>query len=81
MDIKEHAPSSPTVFLLLPCVTLNRSDGPDTELVVGQYAVDWTGKSPDEKYQGLGSDPASYRVNCGQRTVLVEDAFFSLCSN
>jgi len=77
MDLMEHAPRSPAIFLLLPCVTFNRFDAPDTELVVGLYAVDWTGKTPAVKYQGLGSDPASYHVRCEQQTILVGDASFT----
>jgi hypothetical protein len=71
-DIEEHRPHGPTIFLVLPCVTLNRP-GPDTELVVGQYGIDWTGKSPETKYRGLGEDPAQYRVQHQQRTLTIED--------
>ncbi len=71
-DVEEHRPHGPTIFLVVPCVTLNRS-GPDTELVVGQYGIDWTGKSPEIKYRGLGDDPARYRVRHEQRSVILED--------
>ena len=42
-------------------MTINRP-GPDTEVVVGECGVDWTGLRPTVRYQGLGDDPAAYRV-------------------
>ncbi len=60
-DILSHRPESPATFLVVPCVTLNRP-GPDTELVVGEFGVDWTGAAATVMYQGLGDDPAAYRV-------------------
>jgi hypothetical protein len=71
-DIKERRPHAPAIFLVVPCVTINRP-GPDTELVVGQYGIDWTGKSPKVRYIGLGDDPAAYRVRHEPRSVAVED--------
>ena len=70
-DIAEHCPHGPTIFLVVPCVTINRAS-PDTELVVGQYSIDWSGMSPETKYVGLGDDPAAYRIRHG-RSVVVED--------
>lgn len=60
-DIRSQAPKSPTVFLILPCVTINR-DEPDNELVVGQYGVDATVAELNIKYRGLGAAPLQYRV-------------------
>lgn len=60
-DIQGQRPESPTIYLVVPCVTINRP-GPDTELVVGECGVDWTGASASTRYQGLGDDPAAYRV-------------------
>ncbi len=54
------------MFLVLPCVTINRP-GPDTELLVGQYGVDWTEDSPQIKYCGLGDDPGVFLGNEFQR--------------
>ena len=71
-DICAGRPHTPTVFLVLPCVTINRP-GPDTELVVGQGGVDWTGQQPAVKYYGLGDDPAAYRVRHEQGRVEIED--------
>ncbi|MBU4270295.1 MAG: hypothetical protein KKA28_00275 [Planctomycetes bacterium] len=71
-DVEEHRPRSPAVFLVVPCVTINRP-GPDTELVVGRYEIDWTGDAPISRYHGLGDDPAAYRVTHQRRRVLIED--------
>ncbi len=71
-DIQEYEPKSPTVFLVLPCVTINRP-GPDTELVVGQYGVDRTGKVAEVKYRGLGDAPAKYRLRLDQGQATIED--------
>jgi len=71
-DICAARPKTPTVFLVLPCVTINRP-GPDTELVVGEGEVDWIGQQPTVKYSGLGDDPASHRVRHEHGRVAVED--------
>jgi hypothetical protein len=70
-DIHDYQPEAPSLFLVLACVTINRSDGPDTELIVGQYGVDHTGDAPEIRYQGLGGDPTRYRVDHDQRRVTV----------
>jgi hypothetical protein len=72
LDIGEHRPHTPAIFLVVPGVTINRP-GPDTELIVGQYGIDWTGQSPAAKYQGLGDDPAAYRVRHEQGRVVLAD--------
>ncbi|MBN2022945.1 MAG: hypothetical protein JW809_09125 [Pirellulales bacterium] len=75
-EIVQHAPEGPTVYLVLPCVTLNRPD-PDTELVVGQYGIDWTGDSPQTRYRGLGSEPGLYRIGLDGGRLVVEDPSWS----
>jgi hypothetical protein len=60
-DIESRAPATPTRFLVLPCVTINRPR-PDTEILVGRYEIDWTAQAPQTHYEGLGDDPASYRI-------------------
>jgi len=77
LDIREFRPETPTIFLILPCVTLNRS-GVDTELVVGQYGVDWTEEHPTVKYTGLGDNPAHYRIEHVRGRLQVEDDHWSL---
>ena len=71
-DIQTHRPASPTIFLVLPCVTVNRP-GPDTEVVVGRYGVDWTGPAPTTKYEGLGDDPAAYSMRHQHGRLVVTD--------
>jgi len=72
-DIRQHRPKTPTVFLVLPAVTINRPDA-DSELVVGQYGIDWTQQSPSVKYHGLGDDPAAYRLRHQRQRAIIEDA-------
>jgi hypothetical protein len=71
-DILKHRPDTPTTFVVVPCVTLNRP-GPDTELVVGEYGIDWTGSAASVVYQGLGDDPAAYRIRHEFGRIRVED--------
>lgn len=71
-EIEHHVPLSPTMYYVLPCVTFNRP-GPDTELIVGQYLVNWTSTEPITRYEGLGDDPAAYRVHHEFGRVYLED--------
>jgi len=72
-DIHDYDPEVPALFLVLAGVTINRTDGPDTELIVGQYGVDHTGDAPEIRYQGLGGDPTRYRVDHEGGRVIVEE--------
>lgn len=72
-DIRHDQPETPTVFLVLPCVTVNRPSEPDTELVIGQYGIDRTEQAPVVKHRGLGDDPAGYRVRREQGRLVIED--------
>jgi len=74
-DIEEHHPTSPTIFLVLPCVTVNRP-GPDRELLVARYEVDWTGPSPATNYEGLGDDPAAYQIRHKHGRLVVHDRYW-----
>jgi hypothetical protein len=60
-DIVAHKAASPTWYLVVPCVTLNRA-GPDTELLVGFQSLDHRTAKPVDHYEGLGDDPARYRA-------------------
>jgi hypothetical protein len=72
-DIQEFRPESPTVFLVVPCVTINRP-GPDTEIVVGQYGIDCTDGKTEVRYGGLGDDPAAYCVRHeGDCAIITDD--------
>ncbi|MBN1590797.1 MAG: hypothetical protein JW888_14895 [Pirellulales bacterium] len=71
-DLAERRPASPTVFLVVPCVTINRATS-DTELVVGQYDVDATEDSPTICYRGLGDVPLEYRLRHEDGRAILED--------
>ncbi len=60
-DIAEHTPAGPTLYLILPCLSINRP-GPDGEILLGQWGIDYSEKRPESKYQGLADEPAEYRV-------------------
>ena len=61
-EISGSQTKTPTKWLILACVGINRLE-PDTELVVGRYLIDTTAEVPTIEYQGLGDDPATYRVH------------------
>jgi len=61
LDIQQHRPHSPTLYLVLPCVTINRRQR-DTELVVGMYTADHREPTLKVEYLGLGDDPSRYQV-------------------
>ena len=63
-DIRSKAPECPTLFLVLPCVTLNRMLK-DAEIVCGAWIVDWRGNEPEVTYEGLGDDPSRMRLGGG----------------
>jgi hypothetical protein len=60
-DVEEHREVTPTVYLIVPCVTLNRP-GPDTEIVCGYYRLDYRAADARAEYVGLGDEPRDYRV-------------------
>jgi hypothetical protein len=62
LDIQNMTPKSPTIFLIVPCVTLDRSQR-DTELVVGCYRADCSDGPAKVTYQGLGDDPSRYEAS------------------
>jgi hypothetical protein len=72
-DIQAHRPHSPTLYLVVPCVTLNRR-GPDSELVVGFCWAECRPDPPDVCYEGLGDDPARYRVDGSGRRLRLTGA-------
>lgn len=75
-DIEQYRPETPTVYLVVPCVTINRPEL-DTELVVGQYGIDWTERSPKLKYYGLGDDPRHYEFGIERGRVRISDRQWS----
>lgn len=71
-DIRAHKPHTPTLYLVVPCVTFNRP-GPDTEMVVGLARADRRRDEPIVEYHGLGDDPARYRVQLSTGRVRVSE--------
>ena len=72
-DIREFSPHTPTFFLLLPCVTLNRKSK-DTEIVCGAWQVDRRSNEPVNVYRGLGDDPSAYRLSIDRGQILLDEA-------
>ena len=72
LDIQDYEPKSPTKYLVIPCVTLNRP-GPDSELVCGYY---WAGdhlESQNVEHFGLGDNPTGYEMVLKNGRVVVTD--------
>lgn len=61
-DIEAHTPRTPTLYILLSCVTLNRARR-DHELIVGIHTYDTRPEQPVLDYAGLGDDPRRYRIS------------------
>jgi hypothetical protein len=72
VDIQDRRPVSPTLYIVLPCVTLNRRDR-DTEIVCGVYRADWRSGEPAIEYRGVGDDPAAYTLNHSRGRMRLED--------
>jgi hypothetical protein len=73
LDIQGYTPASPTVFLIHPCVTLNRARE-DTELLCGTYRADYSSDDVSYVYAGLGDDPAAYTMNQSHGVIHITDA-------
>ena len=71
-EISGSRPETPTKWLILACVSINRPE-PDTELIVGRYLIDTTGEVPTIEYQGLSDDPATYRVRHDKTGLQITD--------
>lgn len=72
IDIQDRKPTSPTQFIVMPCVTINRNRK-DDEIVCGLYRGDWRTDSPVFEYRGLGDEPARYRMKRGTGGIVLED--------
>ena len=72
LDIQDYSPSTPTYWLVVPCVTLNRP-GRDTEIVCGHYIVDGRNQDRTPLYRGLGDDPSAYQINENVHGFVVKD--------
>ncbi len=72
LDIQDHTPAGPTVYVVMHGVTLNK-EGPDGDLVGGVYVLDHRTEKRVETYRGLGDDPSAYRLRVEHGRVCVED--------
>lgn len=72
-DIQQRPPHSPTLFVVLPCLTLNRH-GPDTEILCGAHTIDLREQTPMSSYAGLGDRPERYAVTRDGDALIVTDA-------
>ncbi len=71
-DVLAHESHSPTLYLIVPAVTLNRPSE-DAEIIVGLHLIDDRDQSPTHEYFGLGSDPRRYRIRTLGGRVHIED--------
>jgi hypothetical protein len=72
VDIQDYRPRTPTIFAVLPCVTIDRTQR-NTELMVGMYWADFRDGTLPVQYRGLGDDPSRYRVQYRHGLLCVED--------
>jgi hypothetical protein len=72
LDIQDYTPVTPTYWVVLPCVTINRPER-DTEIVCGIYTVDGRSGGTDAVYYGLGDLPDQYTTTIAHSRFSVED--------
>lgn len=73
LDIQDYTPVTPTYFLVLACVTINRHER-DTEIACGIYTLDGReGGGHHAVYFGLGDDPGDYRIDREHGRFIVTD--------
>ncbi len=61
LDIQDYQPTSPTLYWVLPCVTINRMER-DTEIACGYYLADGRSSPSRVEYYGLSDDPSAYKI-------------------
>jgi hypothetical protein len=72
LDIQDYAPESPTYYVVLPCVTVNRHER-DTEIVCGIYTMDGREGGGEVVYSGLGDDPAAFATTVEHKRFSISD--------
>ena len=72
LDIQDYRPSTPTYWLIVSCVTLNRA-ARDTEIVTGFYVADTRDGDHTPIYHGLGDDPSAYRITRLRQGFIIAD--------
>ncbi len=61
-EARNHKAHTPTVYLIVSCVTLNRAKK-DHEILCGARLIDFRGDEPSEASVGLGDNPTNYQVS------------------
>jgi hypothetical protein len=72
LDVQDHRPATPTRYLIMSAVTVNRPEH-DTEIVCGYYWAADPDKPHCVEHFGLGDDPAAYRMAVKNGRVVVTD--------
>ena len=72
LDIQDHRPASPTRYLVVPCVTINRPQR-DTEIVCGFYSANDPGRPDLVEYFGLGDEAQAYQLQHKNSRFAVSD--------
>jgi hypothetical protein len=75
LEVQDHKPAAPTLYFVVPGVTLNRSLR-DTEIAAGLYVIDRRA-TPRDEYVGLGDDPSKYKFRVEGGALQVEDESLS----
>jgi hypothetical protein len=75
VEIQDHRPETPTLYLVLPCVTVNLKEE-DTEILCGVYRADCRKEQPEVEYRGLSADPSKYKLGTYEGTLQIEDDQF-----
>ncbi len=74
-EAMQFTPKSPTVYLVVAGVTLNRQER-DTEILCGIHVVDCRTATPERLYVGLGDSPAELRIDHKYGILRVSDRLF-----
>jgi len=72
IDIQDYIATSPTYYVVLPCVTINRHER-DTEIVCGMYMVDGRAGDSNTVYSGLGDLPENYSTTREHNRFVITD--------
>ncbi len=78
LEVQGQPPLVPTLYLIAPCVTLNRHDH-DTELLCGLYTAEAGDGKCEAQYTGLGDDPSLYQVSLESGRLVVSDKHLGAC--
>jgi hypothetical protein len=72
LELQDRPTAAPVWWLILPAVTLNRHEQ-DHEILCGIYSVGGKDGGRGVLYEGLGDDPAGYRVERSKGRFVIAD--------